>query len=92
MPAPPTRPPQTLESRRDPAVDRASVDNRIRGAQGMLAQLMSRNLNGTAKDDRDRVASMLDLARKSLGTGDVIAASDLSARAETLAKTLLNAR
>jgi hypothetical protein len=81
-----------LESRTDPAVDRAAVESRIRGVESLLTQLNGRNLSAAAKDDRDRVVSMLDVARKSLGKGDVRQAGDVSARAETLARTLLNAR
>jgi hypothetical protein len=65
---------------------------RIRQTRTAIAQLARRNLVGQLKDDRDRSASMLDLAQQALNRGDLRQADDLSDRAAILANIVLNAQ
>jgi hypothetical protein len=58
----------------------------------MIGQLDRRSLAGQARDDRNRAASLLDLATQALNRGDLRQADDFANRAAILAKTLLDAK
>jgi hypothetical protein len=89
---PPSREPANLQSRTDRARNRAAIETKIRQVRGMLASLGSRNLPRSARDDRDRVASLVELAQQALAQGNLRQADDLSVRAAMLAKTLTDAK
>jgi len=84
------RQPAALQNRGDQARNRQAISNRIRNARAVLGQFATRNLSGQPKDDRDRAASMLDLAQQALDRGDLRQAEDLSDRAAILANIVLN--
>jgi hypothetical protein len=86
------RQPAALQNRGDQARNRLAISTRIRNARAVLGQLAGRSFTGQARDDRDRAASMLDVAEQALNRGDLRQADDLSDRAAILANILLNGK
>lgn len=87
-PIPVPRQPPSLQSRTDADRDPAIIRAQLAEVRALLGTLSRQNLAGPAKENRDRVASMLDSAQKAYNAGNYRQADDLSSRAAMLAKSL----